>query len=210
MSLSRTRKIQLVQRREKIAELYLQGNTQVQIAEALGIQQSTVSNDLKRVQEHWRESAVRDFDLARETELKRIDRVEREAWGAWERSQKPAQTAVTSDDPHQRRSKRVLKNQHGDPRYLDIVHKCIASRRALLGLDAPTRTEIKTDGIPLDQRRDRITTIVAALCDRRAAAVSGAGPGGDESGQLRATGQPGTVAASPPPQLPGPADPQLT
>ncbi len=38
MSLSRTRKIQLVQRREKIAELYLQGNTQVQIAEALGIQ----------------------------------------------------------------------------------------------------------------------------------------------------------------------------
>lgn len=36
-------------------------------------------------------SAVRDFDLAREEELRRINCVMREAWDAWERSKKPSQ-----------------------------------------------------------------------------------------------------------------------
>ena len=38
-------------------------------------------------------------------------------------------------------AERVVKNQFGDPRFLDQVHKCIASRRALLGLDGPLRIE---------------------------------------------------------------------
>lgn len=36
-------------------------------------------------------------------------------------------------------AERVVKNEIGDPRFLDQVHKCIASRRALLGLGQCSR-----------------------------------------------------------------------
>lgn len=206
MPVSRERKLLIAKRRTKVADLYLQGNTQCKIAEQIGIKQSTVCNDLKRIKEAWRDSAVRDFDLSREIELKRIDRVESEAWAAWERSQKPSQTAVTDDNTIQRKTKRTLKNQHGDPRFLDIVQKCIAARRALLGLDAPTRTEIKTEGITIHERRDRITTIVTTLRDRGGTHPVGAGSGGDEPRVLCTDSQSGTVVTSTTPQLPGPGD----
>ena len=51
--------------------------------------QATVCGDLKRVREAWRESSVRDFDELRSIELLKIERVEREAWAGWERSQQP-------------------------------------------------------------------------------------------------------------------------
>jgi len=38
-----------------------------------------------------------------------------------------------------------MKNQHGDPRFLDQVNKCITHRRALLGLDSPLGIEEGTD-----------------------------------------------------------------
>ena len=104
----------------------------------LAISQPTVCQDLQAIRKQWRESAIRDFDAARELELQKLDRVEREAWAAWERSQQPAQSAVVSGDGtgHARKS---LHTQHGDLRALETVLKCNAARRAMLGLDAPTR-----------------------------------------------------------------------
>ena len=128
MPVSRVMKIALNQRREKVANLYIQGWTQAAIAEELQISQPTVCTDLRRIQEAWRESMVRDFDLARELELKKLDRIEREAWAAWERSQKPLQSAHIHDESHQRKTRRLVKNQYGDPRFLEIVNRCIAQR----------------------------------------------------------------------------------
>jgi hypothetical protein len=112
--------------------------TQVAIAERLNVDQSTVSGDLRAVRREWRDSTLRDFDLAQAEELKKIDRVEREAYAAWEQSKKPAQSAVVNGNIDSQ-SRKTIKNRHGDPRMLDIVLKCIAARRTILGLDAPTK-----------------------------------------------------------------------
>ena len=129
----------LARRRATVADLYIQGWRQVDISSHLGVAQATISTDLKTIQTQWRESAIRDFDILRERELQKLDRLEREAWDAWERSKKPSQSAVMTTDGHDQRTQKTVKDQVGDPRFLEQVHKCIASRRALMGLDAPTR-----------------------------------------------------------------------
>ena len=129
----------ITRRREQVADSYIQGKTQAEIARDLGVSQPTVSTDLKAIQTQWRASAIRDFDLLRERELQKLDRLEREAWAAWERSQKASQQTVVSTTGDEQRTQDTVKEQYGDPRFLETVHKCIASRRALLGLDAPTR-----------------------------------------------------------------------
>ncbi len=116
----------------------MQNISQTAIAEQLGVAQSTICEDLRAIEKEWRESTIRDFELSRRIELRKLERIEREAWYGWDRSQKPAQSADIPGDDLQPSRKRV-KNQYGDPRFLDQIHKCIAGRRALLGLDAPTK-----------------------------------------------------------------------
>ena len=65
--------------------------------------------------------------------------VEREAWAAWQRSQKPAESTKVTQDGSGKVAQKTVQHTVGDPRYLDQIHKCITARRALLGLDAPTR-----------------------------------------------------------------------
>lgn len=138
MPVKASKKHEMLRRHQQVADLYEQAYTQTAIGERLGIPQATVSRDLKWVRGEWRASAVRDFDAARELELHKIDRVEREAWAAWDRSQKPAQSAVIDGDGNGQTARKTIKNQHGDLRALDIVLKCDAARWEILGLNAPT------------------------------------------------------------------------
>lgn len=147
MPRSRRENVSLSRRRAAVADLYIQGWRQLDIANHVGVAQSTVSLDIAAIHKMWRESSIRDFDVLREGELRKLDRLEREAWLAWERSQKPAQAAVMSTDGDRQRTQKTVKEQTGDPRYLDIIHKCNIARRALLGLDAPTKiTPTSPDG----------------------------------------------------------------
>ncbi len=200
MPVKRSHKLAIAQRRQKVADLYLQGWPQMEIAAHLGCAQTTVSGDLRRVRQEWRESSVRDFDEARAIELKKIDRVEREAWAAWERSQQPAQSAHTTDEPNQRRTRRHVKNQYGDPRFLEQVNKCIGMRCTLLGLSL-SRMEDDADGFTFAERRDRIVTVALALRDRQGAARAGEGSGDAEPGLLCADREPRTVDAGPAPDV---------
>src|SRR5262245_3472658 len=93
-----------LERRTKTAELYVQGWTQAAIAAHFGVSQPCVCEDLHYIRRQWRAAAVRNYDEHRDLELKKIDKVEREAWDAWERSQKPAQAAVVTDDSGKQRS----------------------------------------------------------------------------------------------------------
>jgi hypothetical protein len=134
-----SKRFEILRRRRQIAELYVQRHTQATIAEKLGISQATVSADIKRIRREWRVSTLRDFDTACELELQQLDRVEREAWELFVRSQKPAQSAVIGGDGNGTATRKSVKNRDGDIRALDVILKCGAERRALLGLNAPTR-----------------------------------------------------------------------
>jgi hypothetical protein len=139
MPVNPNKRLAILRRRQQVAELYLQSWSQAAIAERLQVDQSTISGDLKAIRREWRESAIRDFNQAQAEELQKIDRVEREAWAAWELSKKPSQSAVVDGDADSQQARKTIKNRHGDPRLLEVVLKCIVSRREILGLDAPTK-----------------------------------------------------------------------
>ena len=114
MPVKNNKQLAILRRRRAVADLYLQGWTQTGIAEELGVAQPTVCDDLRRIRAEWRDSAVRDFDEARQLELMKLDRIEREAWSAWQRSQKPAQSAVVTGEGVGQRTRKSMKNQHGE------------------------------------------------------------------------------------------------
>jgi len=153
MSGKRRSKSQLIRDRRRIADMYLQGKTQADIAEEVGIDQSTVSRDIAALQGAWRESALIDIDEAKARELAKVDRLEREYWDAWERScedvvtvramgKQPAKGEKGKPD----RVTRITKKQDGDPAFLRGVQWCIERRCKIIGVDAPTKTEAKIDG----------------------------------------------------------------
>jgi hypothetical protein len=112
MPVKPSKKLAIVQRRQQVADLYLQGWTQMAIADRLQVGQATVSTDLKAIQDDWRSSTVRDLDLIREVELRKLPRLERECWAAWERSQKPSQSADIKGDGVGAATRKLDKNQY--------------------------------------------------------------------------------------------------
>jgi hypothetical protein len=128
----------ILHRQQQVSELCLRGWSQQAIADHLGVAQKTISLDLKTIRRHWQKAALIDFAQAQAEELKKIEQLEREAWAAWESSRKPAQSAVVVGDDA-KKTRKTVKNQFGNPRFLQVVHDCIRSRRAILGLDAPRK-----------------------------------------------------------------------
>lgn len=139
---SRAKKTEIVRRRQLVGDLYAQGSSQTDISRELGVAQSTVCADLKAIFTEWRESAVRDFDVARGIELRKLEAVEKEAWQAWRQSLEPAESTKVTDNGGGKRAEKVVKQRVGDPRFLEQIQKCISARRALLGLDAPERVAL--------------------------------------------------------------------
>ena len=131
------KRFEIRERRRKTADFYVKGWRQADIAHELGVAQATVSNDLKAVQQEWRESAIHDINLLRQRELQKLDRIERECWQEWERSKQPSQSAKVRTDGNQQKTEKQVTDQRGDVVYLDQIRQCVAARRAILGLDAP-------------------------------------------------------------------------
>jgi predicted transcriptional regulator len=131
--------LQIERRRQQVAEFYLTGQTQAAIARELNVSQATVSADLKAIRQQWRDSSLRNFDEAVEESLRKYQVLEREAWNGWQRSQEPAETSRIVQGEQGRKAEKTVRQQVGDPRFLELVHRAITGRRALLGLDAPTR-----------------------------------------------------------------------
>src|SRR4051812_27531765 len=68
--------------------LALDGKTQREIADELGISQTTVSFDLKRARQRWAETIVGDLNAAKADELVRIEHIQVEALAGWEQTKR--------------------------------------------------------------------------------------------------------------------------
>lgn len=137
------KKLQIQRDRKNIAERYLAGKTQMVIAEELDMTQSMVSRDLKQIQKAWMKQTVFDLDQSKAAELARIDKLEVEYWAAWKKSKTLTKQIIT--DPEGKLRVAYIpdnsKAPFGASQYLNGVHKCIDQRRAILGLDAPTKSQ---------------------------------------------------------------------
>lgn len=134
---------QLARDRRRIADLYLQGWLQIDIADEIGVNQSTVSRDIKALQSEWLKSTLIDFNEAKANELAKIDRVEREYWTAWKHSCEDAETIRQEGNKNTGVDKivKTAKGQAGDPRFLTGLQWCINRRCKIFGFDAPIKTQ---------------------------------------------------------------------
>lgn len=154
------RQAQIV-RLDIISELYKRGYSYREIRDEVmarldlsSYSLRTVSKDVNRLLEEWRETRIDNTDLALQLELERLDAIVKEAWAAWEKSKtdyerkKAKQQGVPGNEEDNGIVTVKLEQQkeevicYGDPRYLDIIHKALIERRKLLGLYAPEKKDI--------------------------------------------------------------------
>lgn len=124
----------LLERRQKVAARYVRGEAQWQIARAFEVDQSTISRDLAAIRKEWLASAVRSMDEVKARELAKIDATEEQAWRAWTRSQEPAEVLRARINGGTSTTEKVSKGQAGDPRFLEVILKCVEKRCQILGV----------------------------------------------------------------------------
>ena len=108
---------EMLLRRRKVAGLYLRKVNETDIAARLEVSQATVSRDVKWLMQEWRRDAVADIAEMRGRELAELDEMERDA---------ALQFASTKA-----------------PQWF-LARLEVKKRRArLMGLDAPTKTDVR-------------------------------------------------------------------
>lgn len=107
--------VEIANRRQKVAQLYLRRQTQEAIAQALKVSQATVSMDLTELRKQWAAESVDALDQVKVREAAELDEMEAEA--AVEFSKKKSWE------------------------WYDRRLKTKERRAKLLGLDAPTKTD---------------------------------------------------------------------
>ena len=143
--------------RKNISERYLKGEYQVDIAKALGLSQSTVSRDIDVLVRYWRAVQYKNIDELKRIEIAKINNLELAYWQEWEESKKvkttkqKKQRGIDMTDtesgekevelvPFEKSIKKEKKT--GNPAYLAGVQWCIAKRCEILGLNAPTESNV--------------------------------------------------------------------
>ncbi|MFA5378937.1 MAG: hypothetical protein WC455_24500 [Dehalococcoidia bacterium] len=151
---------------ERIAELYLHGWRQSDIAVDLDVTQQTISNDLQELYRRWQNRATTSIDAAKARELARIDELERTYWAEWVASKEERQSTTTkriqrpAEDKKDQLAQKPMtlrdeatihkEGRLGDPRYLAGVQWCIERRCTILGINAPIKGELTgADGGPI-------------------------------------------------------------
>lgn len=135
---------QKLARKEEVRSLLARRYTQEQVAAELGMTRQNVAYWVEKI-EADAQAAAADRAIEIRATLEALAEVEREAWAAWERSKRPAETTVRERGRGARGRvatvKRTRIGQAGDPSYLNVILGCQTQRRALLGLDAPTKAQ---------------------------------------------------------------------
>lgn len=128
-------RVQIKKDRLEIAQLYIRGRYQSEIAEMMGLSQQQISHDLKMIQREWQRSTTIALDEHKNRELARIDHLEQTAWAEWEASRRETKTkTVKAKNANSTEKTLRTQEQCGDPRYLQTIQWCIEQRCKILGI----------------------------------------------------------------------------
>lgn len=149
------------------AEMFLKSNTYRDIATALNernkaagldytITYAQVYSDMKAVLIKWKKEQFVTIDKYISIEVQKLDRIENEAWKAWEKStnpitrtkiknsKKPNKMDAEMNEPdYYGYEEKSVEETSGDPRFLDILLNAQQRRAKLLGLDSPSQVHVK-------------------------------------------------------------------
>lgn len=139
-----------------IAKMYLQGYSQWAIAKELGLSQNVIWRDLQEIRKCWKEKYTSTYEQLREEQLAKTALVEYEAWEAWHKSKtikkktvrklqvlQPQEEVVPGvvTQPELGQTEEIITEEEpvGDPRFLEMVNRCIERRCRILGIEAPLK-----------------------------------------------------------------------
>ncbi len=160
--LSPTQKIKVANRRAKVAHLKLTepNLSESAIAARLGkiATQQTISNDLKAIQEEWKQSTLVEFGLIKGIQLARLEKIYDELWKAWEKSKTDAVSITKHRTKQETKSKTKGKKskpqmldesedvrreyQCGDPRYMKLLMENVQMQCDLFGISVKGKDEL--------------------------------------------------------------------
>src|SRR3990167_4791556 len=114
-------KLQYEDRLTKIADLYLTGHKQADIAVETGVTQKQIAYDLNILKKRWQNSSLIDFNEVKSRELTKIDVLEVEYWTAWRDSKLESVKTSTRrrgdiQKPMPDEARIERENLNGDPR----------------------------------------------------------------------------------------------
>jgi len=185
-----------------IAELYVKGYTQADIAEELSkardysIGRTQIWKDIQLIHKRWMEAYILPVNELKVRELARLDRLENEYWDAWERSKRDI-TSLRQDTIRDRspsgsetynRNKTILKKDErdGSVAFLQGIERCIDKRCQILGLDAAKsvtinwRKQAAAEGIDPDEVVSELTEQFIAMAGRGLPGSVGESPETDQ------------------------------
>ena len=143
-----------------VSDLYLRGETQQAIAGIVSesypefsLTQQQIGYDIKKLLGRWQKQQFLNIDDIKARELARINKMEREAWDAWDRSKEDAETTIskvrgaTGDkEPKQVERTEQAKGQVGNPAFMKVIQWCVEQRCKIFGAYAAEKRDITTDG----------------------------------------------------------------
>lgn len=161
-----------LQRLPIIAELHRKGYSYRKIAAELSlrfkfdkpISLATVHKDITTLLKEWRDTRISETDLNMEDQLSQIDYAVEELWQQWEKSKtdyqaksvkKKAEIQTKAEGSEGAKTELTpssiedsVKNELmlGDPRYIAEIRAQLAEKRKLLGLYAPEKKDITSNG----------------------------------------------------------------
>jgi predicted transcriptional regulator len=152
--------------------LTVQGWSQHDIAQELGVSQAAVSKMLARADARSFRELITQIERQKVRQTQRLEYLFRELMRAWTQSQTDAtrrrqrQTTSTGGGGSAQSFELTVATQHGDPRYVEEMRKVLADLRKLWGLDAPQRLDVRATATPFDGLDDH--ALLARLADQDA------------------------------------------
>lgn len=137
-----------------VSRMYFEGKLQSEIAEVIGVSQAAISKDLKTLKKAWQESALIDFDAAKQMQLARIDNLERETWATWNKSKEDRITETEGTSESLKHGtlttySKTTQKHIGDQRFIDTLARLIEQRSKILGLYSDTTVNIQVNWVSL-------------------------------------------------------------
>lgn len=133
-------KAQKEEHKKIIANLYLKGNSQNEIAEKIGISRQQVSKDIQEIYAAWQKESIKDLSELKLRELTKLDQLEAELWNLYEQSKidrkKTIKRAKKNDtDKEYIEVSEIIEQGCGDKSILDSITNIIEKRGKILGLE---------------------------------------------------------------------------
>lgn len=142
--------------RRLVSRMLMEGGSVRDIAERLELSQAVVRRLTRELHKRWLSESEADYRERLALELARLEDLEREARRAWRRSGRPVKIRrrvmvlkdappaaepdifADLDSPAEKvlttvQETRETRQRDGDPRFLDLAHRCVDSRLKIMG-----------------------------------------------------------------------------